>query len=341
MIRSITSFLLMLLFLGGCGASIDSLEAFAPVPLENSAFMPTKEEIKSGKTKVVLTPIDDRKFTLAQRANLGQSLYVELQRELSTSGTVEILDRDVSQKFENEIRLSELNQASQMSEVDLSVAKYAISGSLSNAQFVSRFVQTQRWQDNEGKVHVIPAHYIYTASVSGILKIYAIPSMKVLKTIEFSDSARRSEDSNYRGDRYYPSDVGGMLNQAGRSAIHSTRHDFKNYLAPKGYIMQQRSDGEKKIVQVNIGKADGLETGEEVDIYSIQSSTNPFTQEEEIESIKIAKGLVSDKLDAHRAWIIIEEQSREIKLGDYIKANYTKEFFDYMNDFAKGYSSLI
>ncbi len=335
MIRSFTSFLLILLFLSGCGASIDSLEAYTPVPLENSAFMPTKEEIKSGKTKVILTPINDASFMLAQKANLGQSLYVELERQLSTSGTVEILDRTASEKFEKEIRLSELNQASKMSEVDLFVAKYAISGSLSNAQFVSRFVETQRWQDKEGKTHIIPAHYIYTASVSGILKIYAIPSMKVLKTIEFSDSARRT------GDIYYPADVGGMLNQAGRSAIHSTRHDFKNYLAPKGYIMQQRSDGEKKIVQVNIGKADGLETGEEVDIYSVRSNTNPFTQEEEVESVKIAKGLISDKLNAHHAWIIIEEQHQEIKLGDYIKANYSKEFFDYVNDFAKEYSGMI
>lgn len=341
MIRSSTLLLLTLLFLSGCGASIGSLEAFAPVPLENSAFMPTKEEIKSGKTKVVLTPIDDTKFTLAQSANLGQSLYVELERQLSTSGTVEVLDRTISEKFENEIRLSELHQASLMSEDDLSVAKYAISGSLSNAQFVSRFVQTQRWTDKKGKVYVIPSHYDYTASVSGILKIYAIPSMKILKTIAFSDSAKRSEDSNNRGNNHYPPDVGGMLNQAGRSAIHATRHDFKNYLAPKGYVMQQRSDGDKKIVQVNIGKADGLETGNEVEIYTVQSSTNPFTQEEEIEDIKIAKGLISDQIEEHRAWIILKEQSREIKLGDYIKANYTKEFFDYINDLAKGYGGLI
>lgn len=336
MIRSLSFLSITLLLLSGCGASIDSIEAYTPIPLEKSPYMPTKDEIKSGKTKVVLTPINDKKFSLAQKANLGQSLYVELERELSTSGTVEVLDRDISQKFENEIRLSELDEASQMSEIDLSVAKYAISGSLSNAQFTSSFVQTQRWQDKEGKTYVIPAHYNYKASVSGILKIYAIPSMKILKTIEFSDYVTRSEDSKFYGDRHYPSDVSGMINQAGRSAVHSTRNTFKNFLAPKGYIMEQRSDGEQTIVHVNIGKADGLVTGNEVDIYSVRSSTNPFTEEEEIQNVKIAKGIISDKLSEHRAWIILEEHSQEIKLGDYIKANYSKEFLDYFQDFAKG-----
>lgn len=330
----------VIIFFSGCGASIDSIEAYVPVPLEKSEFMPSKEEIKSGKTKVVLTRIDDKNFQLARQANLGQSLYVELERELGTSGTVEILDREVSKKFENEIRLSELNEASQMDQTELAAAKYAISGSLSNARFSSRFTRTQRWTDKEGKVYVIPAHYNYTAFVSGILKIYAIPSMKVLKTIEFSDSVSRREDSQYYGDRHYPSDVSGMLNSAGRSAIHSTRHEFKNFLAPKGYIMEQRTDGDESIVQVSIGSHDGLSTGDEVQIYTTQRTINLLTDEEEAQDIKIAEGVVSDKLSDHRAWIIIEESSRAIKLGDYIKASYSKEFLDYLDDFANGYKSL-
>ena len=340
MIKSSSFIFISLLLFSGCGATIDSIEAFTPIPLEKSAFMPSKEEIKSGKTKVVLTRIDDRNFQLAQQANLGQSLLVELERELSQSGTVEILDRDISRKFENEIRLSELNEDSQMSELELSVAKYAISGSLSNAQFTSRFTQTMRWQDKEGKIHVIPAHYSYTASVSGILKVYAIPSMKILKTIEFSDNTSRREDSRFFGNNHYPSDTSGMINKAGRSAIHSTRHDFKNFLAPKGYIMEQRDDGGTSIVHVSIGSADGLETGEDVEIFTVHSSINPFTDEQEIQSVKIADGIISNKLTEHRAWIIIKDKTQEIKLGDYIKAKYSKEFGDYFNDFTKVYNGF-
>jgi hypothetical protein len=302
--------------------------------------MPSKEEIKSGKTKVVLTRIDDRDFQLAQQANLGQSLLVELERELSQSGTVEVLDREISRKFENEIRLSELDEDSQMSELELSVAKYAISGSLSNAQFTSRFTQTMRWYDKEGKVHVIPAHYNYTASVSGILKIYAIPSMKILKTIEFSDNTSRREDSRFLGNNHRPLDAAGMINKAGRSAIHSTRHDFKNFLAPKGYIMEQRDDGSTTIVHVSIGSADGLETGEDVEIFTVRSTINPFTDEEEVQSVKIADGIISNKLTEHRAWIIIKDKTQEIKMGDYVKASYSKEFGDYLNDFSKVYNGF-
>ncbi len=341
MFKHFLSLSILLFLFSGCGATIDSIEAFAPIPMEESAFMPSKEEVQSGKTKVVLTRIDDSNFRLAQEANLGQSLLVELERELSQSGTVEVLDRTIAQKFENEIRLSELDESSQMSEIELSVAKYAISGSLSNAQFTSRFTQTQRWTDKEGKVYVIPAHYNYTASVSGILKIYAIPSMKVLKTIEFSDNTSRQEDSRFYGNNHRPLDMVGMINKAGRDAIHSTRHAFKNFLAPKGYIMEQRSDGDMTIVYVSIGSADGLETGEDVEIFSVHSSINPFTEEQEVQSIKIADGIVSNKLSEHRAWIIIEEQTQEIKLGDYVKARYSKEFGDYLNDFTKAYNGYL
>lgn len=340
MIKSISFLFISLLFFSGCGATIDSIEAFTPIPLEKSAFMPSKEEIKSGKTKVVLTRIDDRDFQLARQANLGQSLLVELERELSQSGTVEVLDREISRKFENEIRLSELDEDSQMSELELSVAKYAISGSLSNAQFTSRFTQTLRWYDKEGRVHVIPAHYSYTASVSGILKVYAIPSMKILKTIEFSDNTSRREDSRFLGNNHRPLDVQGMINKAGRSAIHSTRHAFKNFLAPKGYIMEQRDDGSTSIVHVSIGSAYGLETGEDVEIFTVRSTTNPFTDEQEVQSVKIADGIISNKLTEDRAWIIIENKTQEIKIGDYIKATYSKEFADYFNDITKVYNDF-
>jgi hypothetical protein len=129
-----------------------------------------------------------------------------------------------------------------------------------------------------------------------------------------------------------------MINQAGRYAIHSTRHAFKNFLAPKGYIMKLRQqDEDEQIVQVSIGSLDGLQTGSEVHIYSTISSENPLTEEIEIERIKIAEGIVSDKLSEHRAWIIIEEKTRDIKLGDYIKAKYSKGFSDYFNNFVKSY----
>ncbi len=331
MIKSTSLLFISLLLFSGCGATIDSLEAFTPIPLEKSAFMPSKEEIKSGKTKIVLTRIDDSDFGLAMQANLGQSLVVELERRLGRSGTVEILDRSIANKVENEIRLSELNGQSHMNDIELSVAKYAISGDLSNAQFTSQFVQMQKWTDKEGKVYVIPAYYNYTASVSGIFKIYAIPSMKVVKTISFSGTNSRREDSNYYGNRHLPSDATGMLNKAGSSAIYSTRYAFQNFLAPKGYIMEQRDDEDKSILLVNIGSSDGLKTGDDVKIYSVQSSINPLTDEEEIQDIKVAEGIVSDKLTKHRAWIIVEDKTHAVKLGDYVKANYTSGFGDFFN----------
>lgn len=341
MVKYLSLLASVVVMFSGCGTSIGSIDAYTPVPLEKSSFMPSKEELKSGKTKVVLTAINDGDFKLAKEAHLGQSLYIELERELSTSGTAEILDRSIAKKFEKEIRLSEMGSESQMGEEELSVAKYAISGSLSNVQFTSRFVEVSKFVDKKGRVIVIPAHYIYTASVSGILKIYSIPSMKVLKTIEFSDNTMRSEDSKRYEAHHMPSDVSGMINKAGRSAIHATRHEFKNFLAPKGYIMAKRVKDDMNIVQVSIGKLDGLKEGNDVKIFTTVSTVNPLTDEKEIKDIKIADGVVSENVSDHDAWIIVKESTKELKLGDYAKATYSKGFADYLNDAGKLYTNIM
>ena len=333
--------LVTVLMFGGCGAAIGNLEAYNPVPLQRAEHMPSKEEIKSGKSKIVLFKIDDKGFRAAERANVGQSLYVEVARQLTQSGTVEILDRKIADRLENEIRLAELNQEGTMSDDELSVARFAVAGEISNADFTSRFVQRNVWYDKKGRKHVVPAHYIYTASVSGLIKIYAIPSMRIVKTIEFNDNKSRREHSQFlQSAQQFDA---GLINGAGRDAINAARIDLKNFFAPKGFILSKRSDGKKNLFQVTLGSQHGLRKGNNVNIYSIKSIPNPLTGEDETEEVVIAKGKVSEKLTANRAWIIVEDEnpSNPVHLGDYMKVEYSKGTLDYLNDLGRGYNMLL
>lgn len=334
------SFSAALLF-SGCGSAIGNLHSFSPVPLQKTEFMPTREEVKSGRSKIVMFKIDDGGFDAGKRANVGESLYVEIARILTQGGTVEILDRNVADKLEDEIRLAELSGKMNMEDDALAVARYAVAAEISNASFSSRYIAASSWYDKKGILHVIPAHYIYTASLSGLIKIYAIPSMKLLKTIELNDNKSRRENSRFlqKGQQF----DAGLINGAARDAVYAARIELKNFFAPKGYIMEKRTDGSQSIFQVTIGRLHGLGQGDDVNIYTLASMTNPLTGENDIVESLIATGKVSEQITDTRAWIILDEEDplRPVHLGDYVKVEYKKGALDYLNDFGRGYNSLL
>ena len=45
-------------------------------------------------------------------------------------------------------------------------------------------------------------------------------------------------------------------------------------------------------------------------------------------NIIVAKGIVSDKIYDHRAWIVITKNLNKVKLGDHVKIIYKKDFLE-------------
>lgn len=329
------------LLFSGCGSSIGNLQSFSPVPLQKTEFMPAKDEVKSGRSKIIMFKIDDSGFAAGKRANVGDSLYVEIARVLTQGGTVEILDRTVADKLEDEIKLAELSGSLNAQDDMLDTARYAVAAEISNASFSSRFVAASSWYDKKGIQHIIPAHYIYTASLSGLIKIYSIPSMKIVKTIELHDNKSRRENSRFlqKGQQF----DAGLVNGAARDAVHAARIELKNFFAPKGYIMEKRTDGSTNIFQITIGSRHGLTQGDTVNVYTMKSSQNPLTGESEVEESLVTTGKVSELVSDTKAWIVVDEEDplNPVHLGDYAKIEYTKGALDYLNDFGRSYNSLL
>jgi len=331
MLKLIISASIVALSLSGCGSAIGPIQTFKKVPLQKSSFMPSKEDLDGSKTKIVLTRIDDSSFKLASNANLGESLRIELENELASSGVVEVLDRETAELFDDEIRLTELQDENELSNLDdgtLSLPKYAISGKISNSGFNSTYYKRRCYTNKKGETSCTPSYYSYKASVDGILKIHEIPSMKVVKTIEFGDNFVRNEDSSYYGNSYSRVDTINMLNAAGKKAMYSSRVSLKNFFAQKGYVMEKRLKEDETILKISVGRLDGLSQGNNVNIYSTKESINPLTNEVEKSTFKVAEGMVSDKLFEHRAWIIITDTFNKVKLGDYVKVRYAKTLFE-------------
>ncbi len=329
-----------LLLFSGCGTGIANLNAYRPYEIPRADVMPSKQALKGEKVKVVITSIDDSGFNEARSANLGKALMRMIETKIAKDKAIEVLDRSATQKFEDEMRLSEMNGVVSEDNIILDSADYAISGELKNASFTSRFVQARQWTDDKGKVYVTPAHYVYTAEVDGQIKIYALPSMRIEKIIPFSDNKSRNEDSKFLGKRAYVDH--GLLNKAAEDAIHGARIELKNFFAPKGYIIEARELDGDKIVKISLGSQDGIKEGDELEIFTKKRVQNLLTEDESIESHRIARAKISDKIQKRSAWAEIEDEldGDEIHLGDEVKVLYTKGFMDYMNDMGRLTNSL-
>lgn len=310
-----------LFILSGCAAKIGDLNKYAPTPMRDTEVMPSSSEMKEAKTKVILIKMKNGSVRNAREANLAQTLNAALLNALSGDGSVEVIDREIDSYLSSEVKFSELSSEKDIYSDDMRIASYAIRGEISSASFSSRYVAEDVWYDKKGKAHYEPAYYVYTAAVEGILNIYEIPSMRILKTIKLYGSDSYSEEAR-RQKRFDAA----LIQKAGKSALRSGRRQFKNFFAPKGYILRKRVDDDEQIFEVTLGGAEGLYHGNDVRIYRKQYIENPISQEKKIQEIVIAKGTVSEIIHEHNAWIIIDEDDvnsgYEVRLGDYIKKRH-------------------
>jgi len=321
-----------MLFLTGCGTAIDNLNVFQQDLIEKAELMPSQKALNGDKLKVVVMSVEDSSFKLAKSANLGAALTRMIETEIGRDQAIDILDRSVAKKFENEMKLNELNGLDSEDNALVSSADYIVVGELKNASFSSRFVARSSWVDKEGKRHVTPSYYVYSANVGGQIKIFELPSNKIKKIISFSDYARRSEDSRFLGERVKVDH--GLLNEAGEGAIHLARIELKNFLAPKGYLIGARSYDGDRIVKISLGLNNGLKEGDAIEIITKKKIINQITEEVEIESHKIAFATVSDKIQERSAWAHLDEiaEGETVHLGDEVRVIYSKGFSDYMSD---------
>lgn len=334
------SSLISLSFLG-CGSSIKNIHAYKKDPLPTAEFIPSVDIIK-GKSlpKVIILDLDESASKVAQKADLGRSLAGEIDKQLTKGKSVEILKRVTQTTINEEIKLAELSRA--IGGDELRSANYIIGGSILNASFTSKF-QEKLVVRRKGKAFIIPANYHYITKVKGFVKIYEVPSLKVLATLDFEDNKISDEQTStsylglgktqMRGKK----EDNSMVREAGADAINTLRIPLKNFFAKKGYIFEKRSQRGDSIVKVTLGAKHGAKKGEKVKFYAVQESLNPLTKEKTRETIEIGEGVISDKIRPESSWVIVSEiyEGKQLKAGDFIQLQYKKEISDFVNSAGK------
>lgn len=322
-----------LAFLGGCASyKIENFDAYSQSTLLEADVMPTMEELKNKKTKIVVFNADDSNIKLAKNAGTGFTIATALEKHLNETGA-EIVDRNIAKKLKSEIQLAEVKGKSTYE--GPSVADYAITGNVSAANVGSKFYERSQWTDKKGKVYVTPATCKYTAQVTANLKVYKLPGLGFSKSVSIDDSVSVSEETRNSNCPYSINAQESLVRQAAAAAVKDARTEFQNYFAPKAYVIERRISEDSNIFKLSRGTDAGFKTGASVKFYSLEVNRNPLTQEVSAEESTVVEGNVSDKVGKKHAWVIVDETEKagKIRLGDYVKVTYEKGFLEGLPSF--------
>jgi hypothetical protein len=328
-----------LLLTASCLPTIKNLDEYQKQFLNKTEFMPSKENFESKLPKVVVFALEENNNEVASNANLGLAIASNIENILTQNRLAELVDRKAAEKLHKEIALAEMNKTG--SYKGPQIADYAVSGAISNADFASKYSSGSTYVDRNMNIITVPPKYTYSANASGNVKVYELPSLRVIEVIEFNAKKVRSENVQQNGGLSLGAlQIGGekvegakrddgLVRQAGADAIDESKAAIKNVFAKQGYILEKRVKGKKAIFKISLGSSDAIKHGDEFEVIGQYQTQNPITGESETESKIITKGVITNQIDPKSSWVVIEDEDKanSIRLGDKVKLKYRKDRF--------------
>ncbi len=331
-------YLATLLVLTSCSTTIGGdFVKYQKQFLSKTKFMPTAENIAGKAPKIVVFEFDENNIEVAQQSDLGSSVANDVENVISKNRLGELVDRKAATKLQKEISLAEMNKTGAYK--GPIVADYAVSGAISNAGFTSKYSNGSTYYNPQSRQLVtIPPKYTYSSDVAGNLKVYELPSLSVVESIEFKGKKSRSEAVQQDGGLALGGiQIGGkkvegakrddsLVRKAGDDAISEIEVEIKNFFAKKGYILEKRTLDNKAIFKISLGSLDGIKQNDKFDVIGQYETENAITNQIEIERRIIASGSVSEIVDPKTAWVVMDDakKAEAIRLGDVIKMKYKK-----------------
>ncbi len=316
---------LIVVALNGClftSASIKDPSTYTPVSLVKADVMPSENDLNNKKSRVVIFGIDDDGVALANQSDVGVTITAALEQHISKSNA------DVV----NSAGLLALKSSVEKGEAlsGLPPADYVITGTVGAANFSKTFSEATSITDKKGKVTNYPAQCNYNAQVTSNIRIYNLTSGKpqLTDTLDIANSAATSSDSAGTSlaacPDYSPEALTSLVRTAGAGAVNSSSTKLMNLFAPKGYVLEKRTDGKTSIIKISLGSVNGAQSKQKAIIYTLIESKHPITGNTTLEKQKIVDGLVTDQISARHVWIKVDDEAlaEKIRLGDLVEVQY-------------------
>lgn len=287
---------------------------------------PEKGQLERARTRVVLGDVLG-----APDASIAKSIESSLEAILGATG-VEVVARREARGLLEEVRLAEQKGHTDRYRGPV-LADYAIVTGVDAIDVSAEFHQAavvdgKKMGNDQCK---------YTASVSGMLRVYRIPALNVAASIPLSATAARFEPARTCRPVGNTPEFVPLAREAAEEAIDRSREHAQNFFSPEGFVVARRrwEEKDREIFWVSSGAKAGFASGDEVVVIRKVREVNPLAGTAEIHEETLGEGVVV-RVAEGRAWIALNESavSKRVISGDSVKVVYEKDFWDKVQDFS-------
>ncbi|MEN2994330.1 MAG: CsgG/HfaB family protein [Thermodesulfovibrio sp.] len=287
--------------------------------------------INKKKPKVaVLPPTDNPRYSQCQLYNTAQEHLVQA---LANTGTVELVERSQLNVIMQEIKF----KAGITGEIDIEKFSkiahgidFVIVGSIPSASTTTQFIEGSSWTDKKGKTHHIPASCKEEANINLFFRVITFPAGTIQKALNMSGQKTITRDARYSYDCRVQ-DPCGLLGQAIDIAINNSIQELMQAFPVYGYIyktMTNIKNPKERLAFINLGSADGIKAGSELEIIEFVKDIDPIKKQSIITPQVVGECIVSEtNLQPDRSICIISEDSIDrVFTGHAVKLKITETF---------------
>jgi len=326
--------LLAITLLSGCAGHQVKLAEYNPAQLKEADIMPSKAELAGKPMKVVVLGAKDAHIKMAKSAEVGLTVANAIEAQLGKTG-VELVDRSIAGKLGDEIALAEMKGSRGYKGPE--VSDFVITGNITKANTATDFTEARSGRDSKGNYYQIAATCSFSATVAGNVKIYQVPSLQLVKTIDVESTRSNTRETRTSYCDFPAAEQESLLREAAVSSVEKSRDVLQNYFAPHGYVLERRDSKSKSVFKVTLGSRQGAAPKGDVVFVQKTASNNPLTGEKSVEEYEVATGVVSDQLGPQFAWIVVDdkEAADKIRLGDTVKLAFKIGMFEKVVNFTR------
>ncbi|MCL4410060.1 MAG: hypothetical protein M1356_07110 [Gammaproteobacteria bacterium] len=301
------------LALSACKSTDVDLSSAQSVNLPLAAFAPTPDEMNQEQRVVLLPP----EFETQAGELVSRQLYNDLEQALIRAGT-RVLERDRAESMADELIAAE--KLGQYRTQGPQAANIVLFSRVTNAGWGSSFNERDSYTDKKGRRNTIPAYCSYSGSVRVQVRAYELPDMHPIETFNLEGSASSREDSNNRNCPVTEGQAAGLLSSAIQRALAQEQTAIANAMAPNFYVTERRNanGGKVALFRITADSSRGAQQGRDVEIFRRELRTDALTQQEYMEEVRIASGVISSQVDRTGSFVIIRDidQADRIQAGD-------------------------
>lgn len=310
--------------LAGCASLPGQAELGQAVP--DPVFQaPAKVPNSDSKTQVLVVPGEDGPGGLAKRAELAKVMVGAVSTLLSRDSGAEVLDPSLALSAASELKKAEMYGTAVYT--GPAAADFIVKPSLTFANYRADYVPASSVKQKDGKIVYTPASYTHHAEVKGSLVVYALPSLKRVKSIDFagavSDSNQNQGANESQGQALLKKAADGAL-QGSFFGANAAAKALLDLFVTRGAVVSKRvyDDKAKALFLVSIGSRDGLKAGDKVEFFRTEPAPQiPGREPDPDLEVTVTQGQVSKVVAPTSAWIYVDDakRARKVQGGDFVK----------------------